>query len=284
MHIGFHKTGTSALQEHLDENREALMENEIYYPKPLCRFPAQQELAWSLFDTPPPWADKTYEKDIVYRHHIEDIKKKGKKKTILSGEEMSTIGKDLIKVEFIREMFIDFDCKIVAYVREPLEFLISLYHHKVRVGETDLDFKEHFLRKMNPKVAFFAQRLGNWRKVFGKENVIVRKYSKNAFVSGSLINDFMSVVECDAVIQNKEKRVNVGIHPWINVAYRMTTRNFSDDASAMNNIHRQLLQIGNSFPSIDARSFYLSKDDLRVIEMIFREQNSLLEKTYGIRF
>jgi len=33
LHIGFHKTGTSALQEYLSKNREYLLKQKILYPE-----------------------------------------------------------------------------------------------------------------------------------------------------------------------------------------------------------------------------------------------------------
>lgn len=283
IHIGFHKTGTSALQETLNDVRQRLLDENIYYPKPLCKYSAQQELSWALFDEVPKWADKEYEKLSVYQHYVNDIKSKGIKTNILSSEDLSMIGDNLEKVEFIREMFADFNCKIVAYVRNPLDFLISLYHHKVRVCETTLDFKSYMKENLNLKVANFSHRLRFWEKIFGNKNVIVRKYDKLKFVSGTLFGDFMSVVGSDFKLESEERRVNVGVHPWVSLTYRQITMDETLDDLTKRKLHKQLIDISQDLPLINSARFYLTEDDLYLIEMVYKEQNKRLEKIYGMQ-
>jgi hypothetical protein len=47
LHVGFHKTGTTSLQDALNRNRKELQSQGIVYPK-TRKFRAQHEFAWSV--------------------------------------------------------------------------------------------------------------------------------------------------------------------------------------------------------------------------------------------
>jgi len=109
----------------------------------------------------------------------------------------------------LRDIFADFNVKVVMYLRRQDLFIESIYTQYVHEGG-DLSFEEY-----SQGVSFGSDY--NWQvlvdsysEVFGKENLLLKVFEKKQFYNGDLVEDFFNTLGVGgvsgAVIQSK----NVG--------------------------------------------------------------------------
>ena len=88
---------------------------------------------------------------------------------ILSSEDLSNIPITDIKTrKIIKEGFKEAEVDVLVAVREPIDFMFSLYCHSLRSGGTILKFSDYITKDIKPKSAQFGRRLHPWDAVFGK--------------------------------------------------------------------------------------------------------------------
>jgi len=276
-HIGLQKTGTSALQATLYENIELLSKHGILYPKPICNYPAHQELAWSMAPEIFTWRDNDYDKEQVYDRYVQLILESDLPIVILSSEDLSLL-KNVHHIEYIKEKFKWFDVKVIVYIRDPLEVLLSHYHHKLRDAEEMGTFRDFLCKIRIEDYVDYTEFLKGWAEVFGLEKIILRKYK-----SQSLIYDFLSCIlpNFDAnTLKVKENRVNVGIHPWLNSAYRELLEHKYSIRENFFKIRELFIQLSALLPKEKAHEYYLSPLELKLLQ----EKLAILKQKFSEHF
>ena len=143
LHIGMHKTGTSSIQSTLWNSRAQLENYDVYYP-------TIQEFNHS-FSFYPMFIDdhtdhvfkrvKIYEPEDMKREQekwrqlwVKEFQLSNHKNFIISGENLSLLGKDDIRKlkEFV-DPFFD-EIRIIIYVREPISYMHSDLQQHVKSG------------------------------------------------------------------------------------------------------------------------------------------------------
>jgi len=214
IHIGLRKTGSSALQELLAREGVILRENKISYPARLTRFPAHQELAWSLMRPIPPYFTEKIGQDEVYGHYCKIIEENidGGMTTLLSSEDLSLLTFDFKSLEAIKYYFGKYAPKIVLYARNPISYHVSNYKHALIAGRETRSFSEYIFNANSVLYSQYSIVANVWRGVFGKEAVKVLPYDKKRFQEQSIFSCFLGDV---FKVQVKDKflthRSNTGI-------------------------------------------------------------------------
>ena len=181
IHPGFHKSGTTALQESFALNRSLLREQGILYPHIGTK--AHHRIAWSLTQRPWGWnkrgGEKTPEK--VWDRMVDRIHSAKEETVMLSSEFFSEI--DGEKVRKIRSDIKGRDIQILFTVRPLAKLLPSSYQQYLKYGIT-IEF-EDWLHEILDKPGeskvspTFWQRhshgkvVARWVDIFGKSNVRV---------------------------------------------------------------------------------------------------------------
>lgn len=263
VHIGFHKTGTSALQEALFNNTDALAEVGFIYPKPLCKFQSHLDLAAALFPDELPWVKETFEFDQTFDHYAQVVSDAPAGSTIMvSSEELCRIDQRTPLHTAIHGKLgnlPDTQTQILAYTREPVAFLMSLYHHQIRVGVYNGTFHDFTNGYMNLNNVRFDRRLAGWRDVFGAENVLVQDYDLAMKTYGftGIVADFLNLIGCgDMQLPQSDRPVNVGVHPWLLEAYRQIYDTELPEREKRP-LYEGLLALGANFPRVKAAEYYL---------------------------
>jgi glycosyltransferase involved in cell wall biosynthesis/predicted O-methyltransferase YrrM len=195
LHIGLHKTGTSAIQQFLLENSKILKQNKYLYPEAGVEAAAHHLLPWTLNDEHPEYKNAEKSTEVIWSEIENEIKESQCDKIILSSEDFSSIYK-IENLEKLRQLTKDYHTKIVVYLRRQDQLLQSQYREMVkqpgsRISHTIQEFTQnepwiwHFLD--------YEQRLKDWADVFGKENIIVRVYEKGQLPQGIFV-DFCNAV------------------------------------------------------------------------------------------
>lgn len=191
IHIGYHKTGTTAIQNFLFNNRKKLLDNNILYPEigllpnkshPLLPF---NHMMGVIPQNVPPWyraLDKPIQSSLeVLKRLRDEIDKSKCNKVIISSEEfvyLSIHSETLQLLEMIREVFYDFKIRIICYVREPIDFLLSFYNQIIK-GTGTAKFSDFVTSLLECNVFNYIEVIQYWEKVFGKDNISINYYDKS---------------------------------------------------------------------------------------------------------
>jgi hypothetical protein len=181
LHVGFHKSGTSALQESFAVQRAELQAAGVLYPS--IGRKAHHRIAWAL--TQRAWGWKKRGGEVTPLKHFSKmasfINRSNSPKIVLSSEFFSELTTEQIQkiVSGIRGR----DVKILFTLRPLAKLLGSSYQQYLKYG-TKADYVEWLhsvldepgVSKINPT---FWQRhmhgevISRWAEAFGKENVSV---------------------------------------------------------------------------------------------------------------
>ncbi len=266
LHIGFHKTGTSALQEWLSENPAYLRRHNVFYPKPLLGFPSHLELVSAIRPKLIHWRNDMIEPEYVYNHFLNEIKNAPKNATIiLSSEELCSLSYFSEDLRYIYDKFAnlpDVRLKIIAYTRSALNFAVSLYHHLVIETNYEHDFAHYLRHDFMVESCSFEARLTLWVNQFGHDCMNVLSYEDELKKYGKfgIVESFLTALDIPSQAQNADTyRANRGLHPWLMTAYRHINT-LEKTAQEKSELRRKLVEFGSELPAIDGAAFYLDAD------------------------
>ena len=181
LHIGRHKTGTSAIQHFLTGNRVRLRKAGWEYPRALSGQVAHHDFVAALGARRP--GAKAASHPGLLKREVERmgawLQQPGRK--IVSSEAFQNLDPELLRGVFPVER-----TRVVVYLREPLDYLISSYAQRVQANITRIPFARYALA-FRPDYATF---LGRWAAVFGDEALQVRVYDRSRLAGGDILHDF----------------------------------------------------------------------------------------------
>jgi hypothetical protein len=180
IHPGFHKTGTTSLQQALAASREDLRKENFYYPK--IGGGAQHRAAWAVIEKTWGWKSKGGRKTAYTEwENLEKKIKKSKNTVLLSSEFFSEANQK--QLERLKSRLNSFDTKIV-FTWRPLPFLLaSSYQQYLKYG-IKASYEEwlHSIfdtpreSKITPsfwKRNLHGEVIRKWANIFGSENVSI---------------------------------------------------------------------------------------------------------------
>lgn len=198
-HIGTPKTGSTALQVFLANQREKLMENDVAYHKlPNTQSTCHWWFSNSFYEaldkyTPAKNEVKrggTYQELIARGNTSKEqaISEISNHSTlILSAEQFFFLPQGILTR--INDFFshLNANVSIVAYVRNPLDAARSDINQKVKMGFGTLD---EYSR--DPPTFPIQKALENFSSVFGNQSINVRTYERESLIDGDIRRDFVS--------------------------------------------------------------------------------------------
>ena len=181
IHPGFHKSGTTALQESLAANRELLKSHAIQYPA--FGTTAHHRLAWSLTQKPWGWRDRGGERvpKKYWSNHIREISAAKESTVIISSEFFSELDGEQIRK--VRSDLAGHDLEILFTLRPLAKLLPSTYQQYLKYG-TVAEYGEwlHSVldkpgeSKINPtfwKRHSHSKVIARWADIFGAAKITV---------------------------------------------------------------------------------------------------------------
>jgi hypothetical protein len=197
VHIGIPRTGSTAIEKFLYENRQILLDRGILYPEVNLRGYGHHDLAYLLSGGYPEWA-------IPQPRNLDDLA------TDLCHASAAHSGDILISSENfylfpaivrLQELLTKTGASsgrrvvIIVYVRRQDEAQESWYSQTVKAqGETcKIDESIDRWRYLWD----YRARLAEWAAAFGAANLVVRPYETTQFRGGSLITDFLACIGVD---------------------------------------------------------------------------------------
>lgn len=190
LHIGPHKTGTTAIQSAFWNNRTALSRQGILYPK-ACRFHyAQHRLSFSLKNMRDPKAGSIPDFQTELGDLTSEITSTDPNVIVLSSEEFFRLPAD--SMQKLRDSLEEFDVQVVAFIRNPVDAFSSLYNQNAKEPKNKfVHGPSQALREADrlfPQLDF-AKFIQKWADVFGESRIKLLEYE-----AGDAIEQFLDVI------------------------------------------------------------------------------------------
>ena len=197
LHIGFSKTGTTAIQQFMSANRNKLAALRIIYPKAFCVDNSHHKLFWL---TPPvvkihnKFAMQTIQGE-NFEQHAFALKRELQTvnaETIVMSSELFSNTTDIAKIKQLKNKFSEFGFKIVIYLRRQDDYLKSMYNQVVKNNHYSGSLSDFLSERTqlieNLHYDRFIDKLEN---VVASNNITVRIYDTQTFVNHNIYDDFI---------------------------------------------------------------------------------------------
>ncbi len=207
LHIGTEKTGTTTIQRHLARNRKTLKAQGFLYPVSPGETNHLALTACSIDDSRLDIVHarcgiRRREEILPYRKKMTDqladeLSEAGASSIIFSNEHLSTKIRTPEEIRRVKKICdeVAATTKVIVYLRNQIDFLVSRYGTGIKAGSVD-----EFSISLSPSVASFLdyfQMLSPWSEIFGRENLIVRRFEADDFPNGDLLADFAAQTGLD---------------------------------------------------------------------------------------
>ena len=166
LHVGTHKTGTTALQNFLMVNKQLLREHGVLIPVSGCIGPhsGHHNIAWELND------DHRFQRDYGTLGDLcAEISESDCHTVVISSEDFEYLYSRPEALVALKRRLNDVGCQVevIVFFREWGEYIISLYAELLKHG-LDLSFRA--FKKQILDTGVFVTR-GNWRFCFHYEKI-----------------------------------------------------------------------------------------------------------------
>jgi hypothetical protein len=289
IHIGAHKTGTSALQLFLSRNREILKENGCLYPgNTIAHHNIVQEFRQH------PLEDILSARSNATARCFQEIGESTAQKIILSSENFENLDHQIDTLKGF--LLPSFEVKIIMYLRRQDEKIESMYNASVKnpVVRSDKPFSEFlavFLDHEHGRFQDVSQHRYNfgaidyypilalWQEAFGRENILVRCYEKEQLPQGIFL-DFLTTVGLgpDDRYWIPKMRINESLRWNLIEVIRSCNAHFRGDREFHQFLIHHLTRINSGYTGGKQR--LLSPQQRREIIAMSEESNAKIAREY----
>jgi len=272
LHIGTHKTGTSAIQFVLRNNNEILRKHGLAYLK------LSRKKIRSLTEYNPSHVN-SFRKNFLLE--CNRFNQQGEFSFIISDEALSGNTDcyyrniDVIAKSF-QEITKGFLVKIIVYLRSQDQFIQSAYTQKIHQGES-YSFKE-FLNSFPIDALNWKKLLDIYAEYFGKQNLIPRVYDDQLLLDGrGVLNDFAKIINCEELASTKQiKYKNKGYSRDSVELARLLNPKLNDQEVRF---LRSILQSIDTKQPFERYTYFTEKERLAFLQQ-YAESNSMVAKEY----
>lgn len=188
LHIGMHKTGTTSLQNSLQDYDDG----DIFYA-PLGD-PNHSEALFTAFSSDPSdyhiWRDRGYspaqieEQRTLYLSKLNTALLRANRSTVVfSGEDAGVLDAEG------KKQLIDYlqsngrSVRVICYVRDPRSFAASFFQQALKGGLAEVP-------KINPN---YRLRLETLKHLLPESQLTVRRFDRESLIGGNIISDFAAL-------------------------------------------------------------------------------------------
>jgi hypothetical protein len=182
VHVGRHKTGTTALQRRFAASTRELMEHGVLYPEVGRRPFGHHELADAIGSSSPGGPATP-----IIAELRDEIEAKSPHTIVVSSEALQGVAPNRLAA-----VFPPHETTIVLYIREQVDYLISGYAQRVQATDLCVPFEEYV--EKHRKAVDYLPWLRRFERSFGNDNMVVRVYDRELLIGGSTLSDFLAAL------------------------------------------------------------------------------------------
>jgi len=284
IHAGFHKTGTTAIQNFFDLNSNTLLQMGILYPRDIRYYApfireryAHHYLAWNLGFGNPERREEAKAAAAGFDFSLtlaEEIKSNNPHTVLLSSE----VFNESVNAENLRRLW-EFskgiDVNFIFYVRRQDDVLISAYKHKVTIGNYTGSIEDFLKLGIRDYNVFLQQYLSK----FDAEKIKIRVYEKGQ-LRKNLFMDILHVIGINSNRNFEFPNVNMS-NVSLNDAYTEIMRkcNFSFDKKKKNKLKKVMLGVQTQPARAESSSLLSVEQRLEIINS-FSSSYENIAKTF----
>ena len=280
LHVGYHKTGTSALQYFFWNNCATLNRFGFYYPKTGLEGYSHGKLANII---KPNNRDRRLEKTRAKFH--KEVNYKRVRNVIISSE-VFLEGWNVSQAtkEFLTSL--ECDVKIIFYLRNQGHWLESVYNEVIRDPIRRYTGDLHDLREYKHGYHNYDLMVDNWASAFGDNAIVLFEYDNK----GDRNDIFYNILDCFGINEYGEfdfsmddRRSNVRFHPLMTEFLRRINR-FGMMRNQYLEVQEELYEISKNMYREHGKEYYsnLEEEEIKwLIENYSRKNNILFKKYTG---
>jgi hypothetical protein len=205
LHIGFGKTGTTAIQTMMSENRDVFLTHGILYPDLGIYHHAHHKLA-AIRKEP---SSLEPVRDLLIRIR-DDFLESAAKTLLISSEQLCFCRQELI--EHYASVFAGFDSRIIFYARRQDQLIASTFLEWVKQGWDYGSGPEAFFR-LHVESFDLHQRLAAWHAAFSDSQFIVHLYHPK--LTRNVCEHFLKCIEFEGKLDEltMPEKANISLTP-----------------------------------------------------------------------
>jgi hypothetical protein len=182
LHIGRHKSGSTAIQRFLKKNEIFLTDNGFYYPTTGVRGSAHHLISEPMQrGKMARLGSKSATSIPILQGLHSEITSVPGKSIVISSEAFQNCNPS-----FVREVFCRYDTRVIVYIRNQLEYLASAYAQKVHATDYTSSLDTYFKDIYSVDYRAFLKA---WEKQYPQQ-LTVRKFSRSTLEQGDVVTDF----------------------------------------------------------------------------------------------
>lgn len=197
LHIGLHKTGTTAIQSALRQNKKQLLAAGVLIPETGYAWGSNHQLAWAFLDNNPSWYPVSdMSREALYRQLKDEINQTEANKVVISSEDFSllSMSADKQSIESLKKLLGGMKVKIVIYLRPQANYIDSFYQEAVKSYDTRFNTESiQTLQSDIQGLLDYNRLIEKWSATFGSDSLVVRPYGKRANGFDS-VRDFLGLL------------------------------------------------------------------------------------------
>jgi hypothetical protein len=270
LHIGTHKTGTTALQHYLFHNQAALRSIGWYYPRigiPHGHIFGHRDLAWSTL-----------------RGNAEALEELTSELNTMPPEVNCVISSEDFefckRLESLQARLEKYEVTVILYLRRQDDLLLSEYSENLRGGSLFDGDLIQFEKKMSQSKRFdYVALCRRWSEAFGSENLKVRIYTP----ATSIVDDFCNVTGIDIQQLSPPQRsfANTRIDARLSGAFRLLNqlrKRGLDEATGLK-IHETLLAQDNRLEATPKHALMSPRERVKYVKK-YKKSNKELSTSF----
>ncbi len=212
LHIGSPKTGTTTLQAFLNNNRNLLLEDGVFYPTSTGAT-NDFSLVVSAYDRfrndgLSHFLNVHCDEDLFLlrekitsnlRGELETLDTKKVKSIVFSSEYFHLNLTSQEEVQRVKEILHSaglHDIYVVVYLRKQVDLASSFYSTSVKAGEIASSPQRPMIDGRYSHLCNHLKTLSRYSSVFGKSKIIPRIFERGEIVNDSIVDDFLHTIGC----------------------------------------------------------------------------------------
>jgi len=277
LHIGMHKTATTAIQVCLRENATTLAARGYMIPRAGVSGTTHNNIAFDIRNLPRFDAEKGGVDDLV-----DEVVSSDYEKFIVSAEALDYLTPE--QIEELRKRLSSFEVRIIVFLRRQVEWLQSEWSELVKLRSCQEEFTQWIRRvASNDRRLHYFGFLEEWSEVFGKDDLRVRVYEKDRHREKNVFFDFLEACGVDGDVDwVLAPRVNVSPSIKTLEVIRSYVRHFSDVLKENRLLYRckRIVEYGDLQGWNDTALHLIDRELFTSIHAMFKATNDRVANAY----